>query len=238
MWGFWVMPDLASKDTLKDAFKVQAEKAAVLNSAERDRMEAGFKSGSTDGVIKTSAAAAKDVQDSVNDKAEKAAKERASDVIFLALLDELNTIDREIDFRQEQAGLLSDTLQGLQSGDIDMMDALQEEHVQRAIREWEARTGQIFDPNDENAEAQLSQIIEQQRAIDLGHVQDLQARRADVVDRIEVLHEQGATYVTHQVEVDGINERQFGADLLGSDNEVSVDICLLYTSDAATTRRV
>lgn len=72
---------------LQDQFKAHAEESAKLIAFQQQLLEAGLKSGSVDdSVIKTGAAATKDVVGSVAEKAEKQAKERFSDAMFLALL--------------------------------------------------------------------------------------------------------------------------------------------------------
>jgi len=85
--------NLALKDTLKNAFKAHANEASAIFDFQRAINEAGLKSESVAGVMKTGAIMAKEAQGSLAEKAEKQAKERASDVILMALL---NDLEREL----------------------------------------------------------------------------------------------------------------------------------------------
>ena len=157
----------------------QAEQVTRVAAKLRDDELHGQKSGSIESVIKSSAAATKEAQGSVQDKAEKQAKQRAEDMMFLSLLqDRITAITEEINFLEDQAQKLGQTIDGMLNGTVSFDDALEQDHVKRAIREWESRNpGRKFDPEAENADDLLLAIMEEQAQIDTANVKGLSIER-------------------------------------------------------------
>lgn len=159
----------------KQFVKEQTAKAVK----EHDDIQHGQKSGSIESVHLTSAAASKEAQGSVQDKAEKQAKQRAEDMMFLSLLQaRITAITKEINFLEDQAEKLGRTIDGMLNGTVSFDDALEQDHVKRAIHEWESRNpGRKFDPKAENADDLLLSIMEEQVQIDTDNVKGLQIER-------------------------------------------------------------
>lgn len=76
--------------SVKADYLVHAEKQAKIAAQQLESDQAGLKSGSTESIHLTTAAASKEAQGSAQDKAEKEAKEREEDAFFLALLNSGN----------------------------------------------------------------------------------------------------------------------------------------------------
>ena len=194
---------------LQDTFKVHAEESAKLHAFRQNLLEAGLKSGSVDdSVIKTGAAVTKDVQGSLAEQAEKQAKQRADDIMFLALLDSL---DAQIAENERVMGALEETMAQLSSGEINVEEAMSRSEVLDAIRDWEQRTGRKFDPENDNAAEELMVIMQDQHdqiAIDTvlrknefntiaekvpGFDKRFDVEPVDVTAEVAVIVEQGAS---------------------------------------------
>ncbi|MGX1498580.1 hypothetical protein ACSSV1_003631 [Labrenzia sp. MBR-25] len=161
------------------------EQAAKI-AKDHDDIQHGLKSGSIESVHLTTAAASKEAQGSAHEKAEKEAKERADDLLLLTLMqDRIDALDKEIDFLEDQIQKLTETIDGVLDGTVDLDDALQEEHVKRAIAEWESRNpGRKFDPKSEDAEELLLTIMEEQKQLDSGNVLAAKAERAELSNAV------------------------------------------------------
>lgn len=73
-------------DVAKPDYAVHAEQQTQSAAKQHDHDAMGLKSGSVEGIHKTSAAASKDAQDSRDATAERKAKQQISDALFLELL--------------------------------------------------------------------------------------------------------------------------------------------------------
>lgn len=170
----------------KPDYAAHAEIASAIATQQREDDLAGQKSGSKESMTLASAAATKDAQDAKTDAAERAAKQQAADAIFLDLLRQIEEIDRKIEFHNEQVELLTQTMGDLESGRIDIGEALGQAHVQRAIEEWEKRNpGQEFDPTADNADDVLLGILTEQKANDQGTIKGLTKDREGLVREAE-----------------------------------------------------
>lgn len=72
-------------DGIIEDYKEHAAESAKIAAFQQTALEAGMKSDSVAGVIKTAAAAAKSAQESLHDRAERQSKQRFDDVLLLAL---------------------------------------------------------------------------------------------------------------------------------------------------------
>lgn len=125
------------------------------------------------------AASAKDL----NDAEEKARKQSEEDQFFLAQLQlQIAEIEFEIRELEEHVAKTIAVRDKLASGEMDMKTALKDEATQRAIAEWEKRTGKKFDPNDPNAQAVLLDILAQQIAKDRNKIKGLEDDRDRLKD--------------------------------------------------------
>jgi len=93
VWGQFEMVGLEEHGGLmlrfaeaKPEHTLHAEKQSKLTTNQRINDEMGLKSGSVEGIHKTSAAATKDAQDSRDAQAERRGKQQISDALFLELL--------------------------------------------------------------------------------------------------------------------------------------------------------
>ncbi|MEO1207189.1 MAG: hypothetical protein AAFV45_12750 [Pseudomonadota bacterium] len=205
--------------------EVHAEAKNADHRRENDLNLLGQKSGSVESVIAGSAMASAKAQEAIHDKAEKEAKQQAEDLFFLSLLQkDIEALGREIDFLEDQARKLEVTIDAMLSGRMGLGDALEEDHVQRAIEKWEARHGRSFDPNAADAEELLLAIMEEQKQIDRGTVVHLKQRRSELSDAVDeaririadgeepqAVHAEyetrfGDVYSTHEAMTFGANE--------------------------------
>lgn len=183
---------LSSVDPAKPDYVRHAERQAEEIREERHSNESGLESGSIgDSIQKTSAAAVKDAQNSMHEKAERKAKEQADDLFFLSLLqDEIDVIDRQVGFLEDQINKLSETIDGMIDGSVRLAAALEQENVKRAIKEWESRhPGREFDADAEDAPELLLSILQEQKDIDSGNVTGLKKRRQDLSNAVDEAHE-------------------------------------------------
>ena len=140
-------------------FRNAAQESAATIAFRQQAIEMGMKGDDiVAGVIKTAAAAAKEVQGSIAERAEKQAKERFDDAMFLALLD---SIDAQIAENERIMSVLEETMTQLSSGEIDVHQAMSRPEVLDAIRDWEKRTGRAYDPNNDNAAEELMVIMQE-----------------------------------------------------------------------------
>ena len=159
---------------LQDTFKVHAEESAKLHAFRQNLLEAGLKSGSVDdSVIKTGAAVTKDVQGSLAEQAEKQAKQRADDIMFLALLDSLDAQIAEnnnkiadnverIRVLDEQINVLETALEKIERGealDLNEDGSFADEELEAAVRAFEDEYGTIFDRENPDPKL-LKEVLE------------------------------------------------------------------------------
>lgn len=175
----------------KPEYHLHADKEAQRFAREEDNRLHGQKSGSVDGVINSSAAASKKARETSQDKAERKSKQQFDDLLLLTLLQqEIEAIDKEIGFLEDQIDQLTETIDKFANGEINLDELLQEPHVQRAIAEWEARNpGQSYDRNDDNAEAILNAIMKEQVELDKGDIKGLKTDKAERLLKIEEIKE-------------------------------------------------
>ena len=79
------------------------------------------------------------------------------------LNDHLAALDQKLAEAQERYDALSDVLDGLESGELSMQEAMRREHVQDAIKAWEQRQGRRFDASAPGADVLFHQIISEGR---------------------------------------------------------------------------
>ncbi len=113
---------------LQDEFKKHTQEAAQMAAFRQQAIDMGFKGDETiAGVIKTAAAATKDAQGAITDRAEKQAKDRYDDAMFLAMLDDLDAqiaeLDDQIEAIDARLEAIDSLIDILESGyDIDLND--------------------------------------------------------------------------------------------------------------------
>lgn len=157
----------------KPDYILHAEKVAQVNAVQHENDLAGQKSGSVESVQLSSAAASKNAHDSTGDKAEKAAKQRAADMLLQALLNQIADLDVEIDAKKRERETLLDKMEDIQqdiddltgvmnavaSGRLSAEDAMQNPEVAKIIRDYEQRKGTTFDANADGADDVLVAIL-------------------------------------------------------------------------------
>ncbi|MEM6410170.1 MAG: hypothetical protein AAF683_01385 [Pseudomonadota bacterium] len=98
-----------------------------------------------------------------------------------ALEQQMAALNDKIERLNEHIARSTAVRDDLATGKMDLQEALKKEATQRAIREWEKRTGKKFDPSDPNEEAVLLDILQSQIEQDRHDVNTAK----DELDRLE-----------------------------------------------------
>lgn len=151
---------------------------------------------------------------------EQARRQNYIQQILLDIQDQIDRLSRQIRQLERHISDMKIAHDALRNGEMGVDDALRDKAVQRAIKAWEKRHGQKFDPKADNVDVLLVDILAEQMQVDR--------------DEVEVLKRDKAVAENKLNAVADIEERK----VAGEDIDIQKELTVILGEDKAAELKV